>query len=310
MTGLRLGSTAPDFTLRDQFGQDVTLSSYRGTKAVALLFYPFAFSGVCTGEMAEVRDRLADFLTFDTEVLAISCDPMFSLRAFADADGLNFPLLSDFWPHGEVSRAYEVLDERSGAPRRSSYVVDKAGTVCWSVHNALPDGRDLDEHLRQLRAADGASEHPRPLERDEAVAGAPGELRDLAERALDPLGAIHRQRNHREVLREAEQPLGVQPVLGAEPLEPPQQDADREVVPVEGVEDRVSEEAPARHVALSEVSREREGVLAHSAPPSECPSFARPRPRITLSSRLWASSDSSPSSPSRWVSNIQVEKVV
>ncbi|WP_309649784.1 peroxiredoxin [Nocardioides sp.] len=152
MTGLELGGPAPDFTLRDQFGQDVTLSSYRGSKAVAIFFYPYAFSGVCTGEMAGIRDRLAEFLTFDTEVLAISCDPMFALRAFADQDGLNFPLLSDFWPHGAVSRAYDVLDESTGAPHRSSYVIDKQGLVRWAVHNAMPEGRDLDEHLRQLTA--------------------------------------------------------------------------------------------------------------------------------------------------------------
>ena len=155
MSGLELGGPAPDFTLRDQFGQDVTLSSYRGSKAVALLFYPYAFSGVCTGEMAGVRDRLDEFLTFDTEVLAISCDPMFALRAFSDSDGLNFPLLSDFWPHGAVARAYDVFDERTGAPRRSSYVVDVEGNLRWAVHNAMPDGRDLDEHLRQLRDAVG-----------------------------------------------------------------------------------------------------------------------------------------------------------
>ena len=153
MSGLELGRPAPDFTLRDQFGQDVTLSSYRGTKAVALVFYPYAFSGVCTGEMAGIRNRLAEFLTFDSEVLAISCDPIFTLRAFADADGLNFPLLSDFWPHGEVCRAYDVFDERSGSPRRSSYVVDKEGMVRWAVHNASSEGRDLDEHLRQLHAS-------------------------------------------------------------------------------------------------------------------------------------------------------------
>lgn len=150
--GLLLGDPAPDFTLRDQFGQDVTLSSFRGRKAVAILFYPYAFSGVCTGEMAGIRQRLDEFVTFDTEVLAISCDPMFALRAFADADGLNFPLLSDFWPHGEVSRAYDVFDERTGAPRRSSYIVDKDGLLRWAVHNAMPEGRDLDEHLRQLAA--------------------------------------------------------------------------------------------------------------------------------------------------------------
>nr|WP_216653924.1 peroxiredoxin [Nocardioides sp. zg-DK7169] len=149
---MSLGGLAPDFTLRDQFGQDVTLSSFRGSKAVAVLFYPYAFSGVCTGELAGVRDRLDEFLTFDTEILAISCDPMFALRAFADTEGHNFPLLSDFWPHGAVSRAYDVFDERIGAPRRSSYVVDREGLVRWSVHNAMPDGRDLDEHLRQLHA--------------------------------------------------------------------------------------------------------------------------------------------------------------
>ena len=152
MTGLTLGAEAPDFTLRDQFGQDVSLSSYRGVKAVALLFYPYAFSGICTGEMSGIRDRLDEFMTFDTEVLGISCDPVYALRAFADADGLNFPLLSDFWPHGEVSRAYGVLDERTGAPRRSSYVVDKQGHVSWAVHNASSEARDLEEHLRQLRA--------------------------------------------------------------------------------------------------------------------------------------------------------------
>ncbi|MEO5852676.1 MAG: peroxiredoxin [Nocardioides sp.] len=150
--GIQLGAVAPDFRLRDQFGQDVALSSFRGTKAVAIFFYPYAFSGVCTGEMAGIRDRLDQFLTFDTEVLAVSCDPVYSLRAFADADGLNFPLLSDFWPHGEVSRAYDVFDEAKGCPRRSSYVIDPEGRVRWSVHNAAPEGRDLDEHLRQLRA--------------------------------------------------------------------------------------------------------------------------------------------------------------
>jgi peroxiredoxin len=150
--GLAHGTTAPDFTLRDQFGQDVTLSSFRDRKAVAIVFYPYAFSGVCTGEMSGIRDRLDEFLTFDTELLAISCDPVYSLRAFADQDGLNFPLLSDFWPHGEVARAYDVFDEAKGSARRSSYVVDKGGVIRWSVHNANPQSRDLDAHLSQLRA--------------------------------------------------------------------------------------------------------------------------------------------------------------
>ena len=150
-TGLAIGGPAPDFSLRDQFGQDTRLSSFHGTKAVAIFFYPYAFSGVCTSEMAGIRDRLAEFLTFDTEVLAISCDPVYALRAFADQDGLNFPLLSDFWPHGGVSRAYDVFDEVKGCPRRSSYVVDKDGIVRWAVHNAMPERRDLDRHLAELQ---------------------------------------------------------------------------------------------------------------------------------------------------------------
>ncbi|KAA1416762.1 peroxiredoxin [Nocardioides humilatus] len=151
--GIAVGDIAPDFTLRDQFGQDISLSSYRGSKAVLILFYPYAFSNVCTGEMNEVRSRLAEFLTFDTEVVAISCDPIYTLRAWADADGLNFPLLSDFWPHGEVAQAFGVFDETTGTPHRSSYVVDRDGTIAWAVHNDRNEGRDLEEHLKHLRAA-------------------------------------------------------------------------------------------------------------------------------------------------------------
>jgi peroxiredoxin len=147
-----IGDTAPDFTLRDQFGQDVTLSSFRDRKAVALVFYPNAFSGVCTGELSGIRNRLEEFLTFDTEVLAVSCDPVYSLRTFADTDGLNFSLLSDYWPHGEVASSYGVFDDARGTAQRSSFVVDKQGVVRWLVHNDRTEARDLDEHLAQLKA--------------------------------------------------------------------------------------------------------------------------------------------------------------
>ncbi|MBC7276721.1 MULTISPECIES: peroxiredoxin [unclassified Nocardioides] len=152
MSGLQTGGPAPDFTLRDQFGADITLSDFHGKKAVAIFFFPFAFSGVCTGEMSGLRDRLDEFVTFDTEVLAISCDPMYAMRQFADTDRLNFPVLSDFWPHGEVTKAYDVFNDRTGAPLRSSYIIDKSGVLRWAVHNANADGRDLDEHLRELHA--------------------------------------------------------------------------------------------------------------------------------------------------------------
>ncbi|MGA8209153.1 MAG: peroxiredoxin [Nocardioidaceae bacterium] len=147
---LEIGQTAPDFDLRDQHGGRVRLSAFRGEKAVVVMFYPFAFSGVCTGELCEVRDTLPTFESDDVTLLAVSCDPMFALRAFSDRDGLTFPLLSDFWPHGEVARAYGVFDEDRGCSRRSTFIVDKEGVLRWTVHNAMPQARDLQEQAAVL----------------------------------------------------------------------------------------------------------------------------------------------------------------
>ena len=149
------GRPAPDFELRDQHGQKVSLSSFRGSKAVVLVFYPFAFSRVCTGELHDIRDGLGRFHADRVQVLAVSCDPMFALRAFADQDGLTFPLLSDFWPHGEVSAAYGVLDSERGCSTRSTFIIDRQGTVRWSVHNAMREARDLVEYERILAEIDG-----------------------------------------------------------------------------------------------------------------------------------------------------------
>jgi peroxiredoxin len=149
------GRPAPDFELRDQHGQTVSLSSFRGSKAVVLVFYPFAFSRVCTGELHDIRDGLGRFDADRVQVLAVSCDPMFALRAFADQDGLTFPLLSDFWPHGEVSAAYGVLDSERGCSTRSTFIIDRQGTVRWSVHNAMREARDLAEYERILAEIDG-----------------------------------------------------------------------------------------------------------------------------------------------------------
>jgi peroxiredoxin len=150
---LEIGDPAPDFTLRDQHGQDVTLSSYAGSKAVLLVFYPYAFSGVCTGELTGFRDRLGDFETDDTTLIGISCDPMYTQRAFADRDGIFFPLLADFWPHGEVSAAYGVLDASEGCSTRSSFVIDKEGVVRWVLHSERGEARDLDLQATRLKQA-------------------------------------------------------------------------------------------------------------------------------------------------------------
>ena len=147
---IEIGAAAPDFTLPDQYGQDVTLSKVLADKAVLLVFYPFAFSGVCTGELTGFRDNLGDFETDTTTLLTVSCDPMYALRAFADRDGLFFPLLSDYWPHGEVATAYDVFDAEHGHPRRSSYVIGRDGRVAWSIHNEPGAARDLGEQATQL----------------------------------------------------------------------------------------------------------------------------------------------------------------
>jgi mycoredoxin-dependent peroxiredoxin len=150
LMALEIGQPAPDFELRDQHGETVSLASYRGRTAVVVMFYPYAFSGVCTGELCSVRDNLSTFVSDEVQLLAVSCDPMFSLRAFAERDRLTFPLLSDFWPHGAVASAYGVFDDDRGCARRSSFIVDKEGVLRWAVHNAMPDARDLQEQARVL----------------------------------------------------------------------------------------------------------------------------------------------------------------
>ena len=147
---VEVGSVAPDFTLRDQNNQEVTLSSFRGRKNVVLLFYPLTFTGVCQGELCAVRDDLSSFQNDDVQVLAVSVDSAFSHKVWADREGYDFPLLADFWPHGAVARSYGVLNEDKGIALRATYVIDKDGVVRWKVVNAVPDARDQAEYLKAL----------------------------------------------------------------------------------------------------------------------------------------------------------------
>ena len=147
-----VGTEAPDFTVKDQNNQAVTLSSFRGERAVLLVFYPFAFSGICTSELGAVRDDLADFQNDDVQILGISTDPPYALKAWSDSQGFDFPLLSDFWPHGEVARAYGVFDERIGFAVRGTFLVDTAGVLRWSVVNGIPDARDIEDYKTAIAA--------------------------------------------------------------------------------------------------------------------------------------------------------------
>lgn len=149
--GIAPGVPAPDFSTRNQHGQPVTPAEIRGAPAL-LIFYPWAFSSICTGELRELRDDWHRFDELGVRVLAVSCDTMFTLRAYADAERLPFDLLTDHWPHGAIARAYGVFDERAGCALRGSFLLDDEGLVRWRVVNGIGEARDLAEHLAALGA--------------------------------------------------------------------------------------------------------------------------------------------------------------
>jgi mycoredoxin-dependent peroxiredoxin len=147
---LEIGSKAPDFKLKNQHGEEISLTAFNGEKNVVVLFYPFAFSGICTGELCGLRDDLASFQNSSVELLAISCDPMYSLKAFAEKEGYKFSLLSDFWPHGEVAKKYGVFNDERGCAVRGTFIIDKAGVLRWSIVNSLGDARNLLDYKEAL----------------------------------------------------------------------------------------------------------------------------------------------------------------
>lgn len=137
-----VGDQAPDFELPDQDRRPVRLSSFRGSKNVVLVFYPLAFTGTCQGELCAIRDSIEDFSGEDVQTLAVSVDSAPVHKKWADEQGYTFPLLADFWPHGEVARQYGVLQEDLGLALRGTFIIDRQGAVAYKVVNAIPDARD------------------------------------------------------------------------------------------------------------------------------------------------------------------------
>ena len=150
---LKVGDTAPDFTLKDTNRTDVTLSSFRGKQNVVLAFFPYAFSGTCSAQMPSYEAELARFQSYDTQVIGISEDARDSLNAWAKQYGLTFPLLSDFYPQGKVVDLYGVR-HMAGMPERALIVIDKAGVIRWiHIHRPTgdqPDNEELFEILRKM----------------------------------------------------------------------------------------------------------------------------------------------------------------
>ncbi len=149
---VEIGQEAPDFTLRDQSGAEITLSSFRGLKNVVLTFYPWSFTRTCTSELGVLRDRLPEFENNDTVTLAVSCDSVFVQRVFAEQEGYTFSVLADVWPHGAVASAYGVFVAEKGAAERGTFIIDKAGIVRWAVIHGIGEARDADEYAAALAA--------------------------------------------------------------------------------------------------------------------------------------------------------------
>ena len=145
-----VGDEAPDFELQDQERQPVRLSSFRGRKNVVVVFYPMSFTPTCQGELCAIRDTIEDFDSDDVQTLAISVDTSAVHKRWAEEQGYRFPLLADFWPHGEVARAYGVFDDERGMALRGTFIVDKQGKVVYKVVNPGRNPRDLDEYRKVL----------------------------------------------------------------------------------------------------------------------------------------------------------------
>ena len=139
---IAVGSEAPDFTLKDQDGQLVRLSDYRGKKNVLLVFFPLAFTGICQGELDDIRDNLPHFENDDTATLAISVGPSPTHKIWATESGFTFPVLSDFWPHGAVAEDYGVFNFDAGIANRGTFVIDRSGIVRFAEMNGPGEARD------------------------------------------------------------------------------------------------------------------------------------------------------------------------
>lgn len=147
-----IGSPAPDFNLRNYDKTKLSLADLRGSKAL-LVFIPLPFTRVCTSELCDLRDNLGSLETGGTKVIAVTCDSLGSNGAWAAAEGITYPILSDFWPHGEVARAYGCFNEAIGVADRTTYVIDEEGIVRAIIEaESFGSAREVDAYTEALAA--------------------------------------------------------------------------------------------------------------------------------------------------------------
>jgi mycoredoxin-dependent peroxiredoxin len=148
---VEVGSEAPDFTLRDENGEEVALSTLRG-RNVVLIFFPAAFSGICTKELHQATDLGDRYDAAGAEVFGISVDSPYALKAWKRDEGLKAHFLSDFHPKGAVAEAYGAYIPEAGIATRATYVIDKEGKVAHKMINHPGEVRDQDAILEALAA--------------------------------------------------------------------------------------------------------------------------------------------------------------
>jgi peroxiredoxin len=152
---VRTGDTAPEFDLAVTRGERARLSDFRGRSNVLLVFHPFAFTQVCEDEARDLQENLQSFRDASTEIVFVSCDAPASRQAWKQQLGAEYVFASDFWPHGSAAKAYGVFNEENGAPHRGTFLVDRDGTVVWSLVSEHDERRTemVDDSLETLRAS-------------------------------------------------------------------------------------------------------------------------------------------------------------
>ncbi len=151
---LRVGDQAPDFTLPTHNEGELNLAWYQGRKPVVVAFYPGDWTPVCSNQIPGFKEIIEQFDELDCQLLCISVDSIPCHKAWAKSmGGLPFPLMSDYWPHGEVARRYGIFDESRGFARRTVFLIDKEGIIQYidAVElQEIPDNNKLLEKLAEL----------------------------------------------------------------------------------------------------------------------------------------------------------------
>ena len=147
---LDVGTPAPDFTLLNQNREPVSLADLKGAKSV-IVFIPFAFTRTCEAELCQIRDEYSVFGEADATVVAITCNTLHANRVWIDQQGFQFDILSDWWPHGAVSRKYDTFNEGYGYAERTTYFLDEDGIITGvSRSDTLGEARDFDDYRSAL----------------------------------------------------------------------------------------------------------------------------------------------------------------